>query len=142
MAKPPPRAVVRAVTGLARFLYRASGGRIGGSIKGAPVLLLTTAGRQTGKPRTSPLLYLRDGEALVVVASFAGSDRHPAWFLNLEANPGVRVRIGKEPEKAMRARRATPQEKERLWPRVIEAYDGYAAYQQKTARQIPLVILE
>jgi F420H(2)-dependent quinone reductase len=137
----PPHAVVKPGTAVARYLYRLSGGKIGG-VPGTQALLLTTTGRRSGKPRTTPLIYIPDGEALVVVASFGGSDVHPAWYLNLEANPDVEVKIRREPAQRMRARRATPAESERLWPELIKVYSGYAKYREKTAREIPLVILE
>ncbi len=106
-----------------------------------PVLLLTTTGRRSGRRRTVPLTYLEDARNLVLVASYGGSPTHPAWFLNLEANPEVEVQIGRE-RRTMRARRGTPEERARLWPRVVEAYDGYASYQRRTCREIPLAILE
>jgi deazaflavin-dependent oxidoreductase (nitroreductase family) len=105
-----------------------------------PVLLLTAKGRRTGRPRTVPLTYIEDNGDLVLVASCGGSPTDPAWFLNLDANPAVEVQIGRE-RRPMRARRATPEERDRLWPRVVETYDGYARYQAKTRRQIPLAIL-
>jgi deazaflavin-dependent oxidoreductase (nitroreductase family) len=133
--------VFRATSALNTWLYRLSGGKIAGSMKGAPILLLTTTGRKTGKTRVTPLLYLRDGENLVLVASKGGSLSHPVWFLNLEANPDVDVEVGRTRERR-RARRATSEERERLWPKVVEMYRGYADYQAKTTREIPLVILE
>ena len=134
-------AVNRTMGALNRRLYRATGGKVGGSFKGAPVLLLTTTGRRSGKPRTNPLLYLRDGEALAVVASEGGAPRHPAWFLNLKANPGVEVEIGRE-RLRLRAREATGEERDRLWPRLLELYPPYGDYQRRTERQIPVVLLE
>jgi len=122
-------------------LYKASGGKMGGSMKGAPILLLTTTGRKTGKPRTNPLLYLNDGDDLVIVASVGGAPQHPVWFLNLQANPEVEVQIGNGKE-MRRAREATPEERERLWPQLVAMYAGYAQYQQKTTRTIPVVLLE
>ena len=133
--------VFRVMSALNTWLYRLSGGKIAGSMKGAPILLLTTTGRKTGKTRVTPLLYLRDGENLVLVASKGGAPKHPVWFLNLEANPDVEVEVGRTRERR-RARRAAPEERERLWPKVVEMYSGYADYQAKTAREIPLVILE
>ena len=124
-----------------RAVYRASGGKVAGSMRGAPVLLLTTVGRKTGKRRTMPLLYLRDGDALVVVASEGGAPKHPAWFLNLVADPAVEVEVGRAREQR-RARVATEEERARLWPRLVEMYPGYAVYELKTTRQIPVVILE
>ena len=87
--------VFRVMSALNTWLYRLSGGKIAGSMKGAPILLLTTTGRKTGKTRVTPLLYLRDDENLVVVASKGGAPNHPVWFLNLEANPDVGVEVGR-----------------------------------------------
>jgi len=106
------------------------------------VLLLTTTGRRTGKRRTAPLAYLEDGDALVLIASFGGADVHPAWYLNLVASPDVEVRVRGGTPRQMQARIAGAEERERLWPRVVEMWGGYARYQEKTAREIPLVILE
>ncbi len=142
MAKRPPRPLVKTVTALALFVYRATGGRVGGRFGRARVLLLTTTGRRTGKRRTTPLGYLEDDGHPIVIASFGGSDVHPAWYLNLVASPDVEVQLRGGGARPMRARTATPEERERLWPRVVEMYAGYAKYQEKAARQIPLVILE
>src|SRR5919204_2750892 len=111
-------AALRVFGSLNRVLYRASGGKLGATLKGAPILLLTTTGRKSGKPRTMPLLYLEDDGRLVVVASSGGSPGHPAWFLNLRDNPEVEVEIGRKRERR-RARVAAPEERERLWPRVV-----------------------
>ena len=105
-----------------------------------PVLVLTTKGRRTGKPRTVPLTYFEDGGNLVLVASYGGRPHHPAWFVNLEAEPDVEVKIGRRTRR-MTARRATAEERERLWPRIVAGYSGYADYQAKTTREIPLVIV-
>jgi F420H(2)-dependent quinone reductase len=131
----------RAITAVNRLLYRATGGKVGGSMRGAPILLLTTTGRKTGKRRAMPLLYLRDGDALVVVASVGGAPQNPAWFLNLKANPVVEVEIGRE-KQTRRAREATDEERDRLWPKLVEMYKSYDAYQRKTDRRIPVVLLE
>ena len=137
----PVAAVQRAVTKLHTSLFRATNGRVGGSIPGTgPVLLLTTNGRKTGRERTVPLLYLRDGEDLVLVASNGGTAAHPTWWLNLRANPVARVEVG-EGKLRVRAREASPEEKARLWPRLVEMYGGYEGYQEKTDRPIPVVIL-
>src|SRR5436853_6922678 len=134
-------AMQRVLGSLNRAVYRASGGKLGGTMKGAPILLLTTTGRKSGKPRTMPLLYLEDDGRLVVVASSGGSPGHPAWFLNLRENPEVEVEIGRE-RRTMSARTATPEERERLWRQVVAMYNGYDSYQRKTSREIPLVILD
>ena len=107
---------------------------------GAPVLLLNTTGRKSGQRRTTPLLYLRDGEDFVVVASYGGAPRHPAWFLNLKANPETMAELG-DREVRVRAEEANPEEKARLWPRLVEMYSGYEGYQSKTDREIPVVVL-
>jgi deazaflavin-dependent oxidoreductase (nitroreductase family) len=123
------------------WLYRLSGGWLGGRFPGgAPVLLLTTVGRRSGVQRVAPLLYLRDGENFVVVASKGGMSHHPLWYRNLEANPRVEVEIGRE-RHAMLARRATAAEKAALWPKLIAMYPDYASYQARTEREIPVVIL-
>jgi deazaflavin-dependent oxidoreductase (nitroreductase family) len=130
--------------GVTRFhieAFRLSGGRLGGRIANMPVLLLHTTGRKTGQPRTTILTYTEDDEDIVLVASNGGTPRHPTWYLNLEANPEVEVDLGGKKEKRT-ARTATTQEKKRLWPGITETYKGYAGYQKKTDRDIPVVILE
>jgi deazaflavin-dependent oxidoreductase (nitroreductase family) len=122
-------------------LYRLSGGRIGAHLAGLPVLLLTTTGRKSGKPRTVPLSYLEWGDAMVVIGSKGGAQRHPDWYLNLEADPAVEVQVGRTRERR-RARRATPEEAGRLWPEVLARAPGYGRYRAKTSREIPLVLLE
>ena len=123
-------------------VFRASGGRLLGSIGGMPVLKLTTTGRKSGQPRSTMLTSpVREGDRLVVVASYGGDDRHPAWFLNLQANPHVEVTTGGT-TRPMQARVATADEKAELWPKVVAAYKGYEGYQTKTSRDIPLVLLE
>ena len=112
------------------------------SMFGMPVIDLTTTGRKSGQPRTSILTVpvAEDGR-LVLVASRGGDDRHPAWYLNLRDNPEVTVtdRAGARP---MRARVASAEEKAELWPRITGSYKGYARYQERTDRDIPVVILE
>jgi deazaflavin-dependent oxidoreductase (nitroreductase family) len=98
-------------------------------------------GAKSGVKRTAPLLYIRDGDDVVIVASKGGFPKHPAWFHNLRANPDTTVQIGSE-RRPVRARVATPEERERLWPEAVAAYRDYARYQQRTDREIPLVILE
>ena len=132
---------VRVLSGIHRALYRVSGGRLGGRIAGMPVLLLTTVGRKSGKRRTVPLTYFEDGDTIVLVASYGGRPHNPAWFENLVAASEGEVTMGRE-RRRLRARRATDDERGRLWPRIVETYSGYAAYQAKTSREIPLAILE
>jgi deazaflavin-dependent oxidoreductase (nitroreductase family) len=121
--------------------YRLSGGRIGGTFRGAPVLLLDHVGRKSGRNRTSPLLYLDDGDDLVIVASKGGSHTHPVWWLNLRDRPQTTVEVGSE-RRAVRARQANADEKARLWPKLVELYAPYADYQKRTSRDIPVAILE
>ena len=134
-------AVVKIMSRLNTWVYRLSGGRIGGRFPGgAPVLLLTTIGRKSGRPQTAPLLYLQEGEAYVVVGSKGGMPHHPLWVKNLEANPQVEIEVGAQ-RMTMRARRATDAEKAVLWPRLVAMYPSYADYQARTTRQIPVIIL-
>jgi F420H(2)-dependent quinone reductase len=122
--------------------YRATGGLVGHRFPGAPPsLLLDHVGAKSGTRRTTPLTYLRDGDDFVIVASKGGNPRNPAWFHNLRANPDVTVQVGSR-RRPVYARVATHEERERLWPKVVETYGGYADYQRRTAREIPLVILE
>lgn len=130
----------QAVTTAHVAAYRFTGGRVGGRMAGLPVLLLTTTGRRSGRRRTMPLLYLEDGGRLVLVASYGGAPRHPAWYLNLKAHPEVAVTRGRRTQ-TMTARPASVEERERLWPQVVASCRGYASYQEKTSRQIPLVLL-
>jgi deazaflavin-dependent oxidoreductase (nitroreductase family) len=132
--------VANAIFGLNSWLYRRSGGRLGNKVKGAPVMLLDHVGRKSGTRRTAPVLYLEDDTGLVIVASRGGSDAMPGWFHNLMANPTTTVQIGSE-RRRVAARQATPEERERLWPRLIEMYPDYDVYQRRTSRQLPVVIL-
>ncbi len=131
---------VRGLSAIHRGIYAATGGRLGDRIAGMPVLLLTTVGRKTGKRRTSPLTYFEEDGAIVLVASYGGRPYNPAWFENLIAAGEGEVTIGNE-SRQLRARRATAEERARFWPRIVETYDGYAKYQAKTPREIPLAVL-
>lgn len=135
------RRTVRVLSRTHAVAYTLTKGRVGRRLAGNDMLLLTTTGRRTGTARTVPLLYLRDGDALVVVASFGGHPHHPDWYLNLVDEPAAVARVGgiRHP---VRARTAPPDERARLWPRVVAAFDGYAEYQARTAREIPVVLLE
>lgn len=121
--------------------YIETDGKKGHNWRGTTTLLLTTQGRKSGKWRRTALIYGNDGVDYVVVASRGGHDDHPAWYLNLEANPEVRVQVGAEKFTAQ-ARTATPEEKARLWPIMLEKWPAYDDYQQKTDRDIPVVILK
>jgi deazaflavin-dependent oxidoreductase (nitroreductase family) len=135
------RLVARAVLWLHVTLYQLTNGRIGDRfIAGSPILLLTTTGRKTGKRRTRPLAYIRDGERYVLCASNGGSPQHPGWYHNLCATGRAEIQVGPE-HLAVRTRTADPAERSRLFPRFVEMYKGYAAYEDKTSRQIPLMLL-
>jgi F420H(2)-dependent quinone reductase len=135
------RLIGKAVLWLHVTLYRLTNGRIGGRfIAGSPILLLTTTGRRTGKQRTRPLAYVRDGERFVLCASNGGSAKHPGWYHNLAATGQAQIQVGAE-HRAVTARTADPTERGHLFPRFVEMYKGYAGYEHKTSRQIPLVLL-
>jgi F420H(2)-dependent quinone reductase len=130
--------------GVHTFLYRHTGGRLGHTIPGVPgkMLLLDHVGAKSGAKRTSPLLYVKDGDDVIVVASKGGFPKHPAWYHNLVANPDTTVQIGGE-KRAVHARVAKPEERERLWQMAVKAYRGYEDYAARSkGREIPLVILE
>jgi deazaflavin-dependent oxidoreductase (nitroreductase family) len=131
---------VKTLSAIHRSIYSASGGRFGRHIAGMPVLLLTTTGRKSGRLRTAPLTYFEEDGTIVLVASYGGRPHNPDWFENLMAEGGGEVTIGRE-RRPVRARRATPDERATLWPWIVDTYDGYAKYQSKTAREIPLAIL-
>ena len=149
MAKPPP-ALNSAGTGvLIKWMsrvntaaYKVSGGRVGGTfLQGAPVALLTTIGRKSGEPRVSPLLFLRDGDRIVLVASQGGRANNPMWYLNLKANPQVTVQVKKEVLK-LTARDATDAERQHYWPKLVAMYSSFDDYQSWTDRVIPIVICD
>lgn len=121
-------------------LYEESGGTQGTDMQGAPCLLLDTCGRKTGEWRRTVLIYGRDGEDYLIVASQGGADHHPLWYLNLTANPDVRLRVGTERFDA-RAETLSVAEKARVWPHLVEVFPPYAGYQTKTKRDIPVVRL-
>ncbi|MDP9189758.1 MAG: nitroreductase family deazaflavin-dependent oxidoreductase [Actinomycetota bacterium] len=121
--------------------YKLSGGRLGGRAYGAPVVLVDSVGRRSGKCRTHPLLCDEQGENIVIVASKGGVDKHPAWYLNLMANPETEINWrGKQ--RRVRAREAEGEERERLWSRMVEVYPTYEHYQSRTERRIPVIVLE
>ena len=134
--------VLRRLMGGHTFVYRASGGLVGHRFPGAPpMLLLNHKGAKSGQERCTPLVYVEDGDDVVLVASKGGNPRNPAWFHNLKANPETTVQIGRE-RRAVRARVATAKERPRLWRKAVKTYGGYRGYQQRTEREIPLVVLE
>ena len=135
--------MLKTMNAVHRGVLKVSGGRLGWDAQNMPVLELTTTGRKSGRPHsimlTSPF---QEGNTIVVVASRGGDDHHPAWFLNLQANPQVEVAMKGGARRRMRARVATPEERARLWPLVIADHKNYAGYQTRTQREIPLVLLE
>ena len=137
----PSDFMFKAISGVHRALFKASGGKLLKKGAGMPVLVLTTTGRKSGQPRstmlTSPLQF--DGK-VVIVASRGGDDRNPDWFLNLEANPGVEVEMDGA-KRSMTAHVADAAEKADLWPKIIGPHANYAGYQKKTDRDIPVVVL-
>ena len=132
--------IIKTWSAVHEFWYRLTGGVLGGSIMGRRHLLLTTTGRKTGQPRTTPLMYLEDGENLVVIASNGGNPRHPNWWLNLQKSPQAEVQLRSE-KRRVKAEEATGEERERLWRAVVEVYSGYEGYQKSTEREIPVVVL-
>jgi deazaflavin-dependent oxidoreductase (nitroreductase family) len=137
----PKDLIFKVVTTIHRAVYDLSKGRLGGTTLGMPVLKLTTVGRKTGARRTTMLTSpLVDGDEIVLVASFGGDDRHPAWYLNLVAEPDVEVEIDGT-QRSMRARVTDGVERARLWETLTATHDNYAAYQRKTSREIPVVLL-
>ena len=130
----------RLVFSIATALYRLTGGRIGGKVQGLRVLLLTTTGRKTGKSRVTPVGYFKADGGYVVVASNAGFDNHPGWYHNLKHNPRVTLEIRGKRVSAL-AEPAGPDLRERLWARLMELAPGYGAYQKRTRRVIPIVLL-
>ena len=142
------RRVIKTMATVNVWLYRRSGGRVGGTWRiGAgfrnpvPICLLEHRGRKSGKRRTTPLVYLEDGERIVVVASQAGRAEHPMWYLNVLANPEVVVHVGNQ-RRPMRARVTEADERALLWPKLVDLYADYDSYQSWTDRVIPVVVLD
>jgi F420H(2)-dependent quinone reductase len=123
------------------WVYRRTDGRLGAKLLWFPAALVTTTGRKTGKPRTTPTLYLRDGDRVVLPASFGGRDSHPGWYRNLKAHPRVHVQIRGE-HLDLVARDANEEERNLYWPRLIRIYPPYRGYREATDRVIPLVVCE
>jgi len=120
--------------------FRASAGQVGGNFEGSPLLLLHTTGAKSGAERVHPLMYDKQGEDIIVFASYAGADKDPAWYRNLLANPNAKVEIGTETVDVV-ARTASPQERARIWPQWKQRYPGFQEYEDKTDREIPVVVL-
>jgi deazaflavin-dependent oxidoreductase (nitroreductase family) len=149
MAKPPPAlnsagtgVLIKWMSRLNTAAYKVSGGRVGGTfLQGAPVALLTTIGRKSGEPRVSPLLFLRDGNRILLVASQGGRTNNPMWYLNLKSNPQVTVQVKKEVLR-LTARDATEEERAHYWPQLVSMYSSFDDYQSWTDRVIPIVICD
>ena len=131
------------LAGVHAFLYRKTGGRLGARVPGGRgrMLLLDHVGAKSGTLRTTPLLYVRDGENLALIASKGGYPKNPAWFYNLRANPETYVQVGPE-RRRVRARLAAPDERPRLWDLAVGCWPGYEDYRARTDREIPIVVLE
>lgn len=147
MSKPPPAdspfwKVFALATRVHAALFRATGGRVGGHLGKAPILLLSHVGRKTGRLRETPLIYLDDDPNVVVVASKGGTDTHPAWFHNVMAMESTHVHLPRGRPYRARPRVVRDTERDHLWPRLVSIYKGYDDYASYTSRQIPVVILE
>jgi deazaflavin-dependent oxidoreductase (nitroreductase family) len=142
-APPPgsiPARIWNKVTWVHVRLYRLSGGRLLGRMQGSPLLLLDHVGRRSGRRRTTPLSYMEDGDDLVVAGSRGGSEAAPAWWRNLEASPRTTVQVGPERREVV-ARTAAPEQRQRLWARLVARHPRFAEYQSRTSREIPLIVL-
>jgi deazaflavin-dependent oxidoreductase (nitroreductase family) len=133
--------IFKLVTKFQVAVFRRTNGKYLSSIRGMPILLLTTIGRKTGQLRTTPLMYIRDGEKYIITASNNGRDKHPAWFYNLQASPQVEIDV---PGKHLKVtgELATSAEKERLWPILVAQAPFFDGYRKKTSREIPMIVLE
>jgi deazaflavin-dependent oxidoreductase (nitroreductase family) len=135
-------AVIKRMSRAQAWLYKKTGGRFAGTfLQGAAIGILTTVGRKTGEPREVPLLYLREGRRVVLVASSGGRDKHPPWYLNVKANPEVTFRV-KDEVLALTARDATEAERTEYWPRLDSMYSDFEKYRSYTDRVIPIVICD
>jgi deazaflavin-dependent oxidoreductase (nitroreductase family) len=136
-----PASALRAFGKLNVPIYRLTRGRVMNKVGRAPVMLLTSIGRRSGQPRTAPVLFLADGERLIVVSSNGGNDHAPAWAYNLKANPDAEVEIGGD-HRRVRARVAEGEERAELWQKMNEQYAGFADYDETTSREIAVFVLE
>jgi deazaflavin-dependent oxidoreductase (nitroreductase family) len=137
---PMSPALIKFTSATHLFWYRLTGGFIGGKFGNVDILLLTTTGRKSGKSRTTPLLYMKDGDNMVIVASNGGNKNNPGWYHNIRANPDVEVELGRDKRK-VHAEVADATVRARIWPKLVEIYQQYEGYQRDTEREIPLVIL-
>ena len=134
--------VIFRVMGGHTAVYRATGGRIGKRLPGLrQMLLLDHVGAKSGQKRTSPLLYAEDGRDLILIASKGGNPKNPAWYHNLKVNPDTTVQVGSE-VREVQAREAEADERPRLWQKAVDVYPTYESYQERTDRQIPVIVLE
>ncbi|CAN5743423.1 nitroreductase/quinone reductase family protein [soil metagenome] len=136
----PARLALKLGSSVHAGVYRATGGKLFGRMGKSPILLLNTVGRKSGKKRAIPLLYVVDGEDFVIIASKGGTPTHPAWYLNLKANPETTVEVG-DRKVRVKAEEVDAEEKIRLWQKMVEMYPTYDDYQKKTEREIPLLVL-
>lgn len=132
--------ILKVMIPMSVILYRLTGGVIGGKVQSLPVLLLTTTGRKSGKTRTVPLGFLREGSAYVIIASYGGLPRNPAWYLNLMSHPEATIQA-KRRQVQVKAETADPEKRRELWARLLEVAPGYGNYEKRTSREIPVVIL-
>ena len=137
LGKPPPRWLLKALTRVNVFVYRASGGRLMNKLAGDPICLVTMTGAKSGRERTIPLMYVPDGDSILLVASQGGAPSHPVWYHNLVAHPDVVIEEGGR-RMPLRARQVDAEEKARLWPICVSHYRPYEDYQRRTDRDIPV----
>jgi deazaflavin-dependent oxidoreductase (nitroreductase family) len=142
MSPNPKDLLAKVITTVHRTLYDISKGKVGGDLLKMPVLKITTIGRKSGERRTTMLTAAHEmGDSVVIVASYGGDDRHPAWYLNLVANPDVDVEM-RDRRRSMRARVTTGDERDRIWSEIIRRHTNYAGYQRRTTREIPVIVLD
>ncbi|MFC0435126.1 nitroreductase family deazaflavin-dependent oxidoreductase [Kutzneria buriramensis] len=122
--------------------FRANGGKVGGPFEGAELVLMTTTGAKSGKPHTNPVVYFHDGDRIYVIASAAGAPKHPAWYHNLVANPDLTVEVGTDKYQARATSVDDDAERDRLYANAVSVMPGFAEYEQKTSRRIPVVYLD
>jgi F420H(2)-dependent quinone reductase len=137
--KLPPRAFIRFFTALNVLVYRLSGGRLMNRMEGAPICVVTMTGRRSGRKKSICLMYTPHGRQVLLVASLGGAPRNPVWYYNLKAHPQIDIQVGRL-RRTMIAREASAAERSSLWPVVVANYRSFEAYQQRTAREIPLFV--
>lgn len=141
MASSPPKWITKAFTNTHIFLYRISKGKLGGTLGNFPILLLTTTGRKSGLQRTTPVVYIHDGDAYLIVASAGGADQHPIWFLNLQNKPEAKIEVEGEINKVA-VEITSDGERARLYERFKAQGDNFVQYEQNTKRPIPVIRLK